>query len=158
MKKSHRSVVRYPQNQVMVLFTTLMLTSPVYAADLKILLQNALTQDPLMIEAQANEQAAISKVKESQALHYPVLAVTANQVLGQSHKDRTDYASEDFTPGLRGTLNLYSFGAISAQVERDKSKSAYFHEKIGETSEELGYTIGSEYIKALRAQESLVGS
>lgn len=128
MKKSHRSVVRYPQNQVMVLFTTLMLTSPVYAADLKILLQNALTQDPLMIEAQANEQAAISKVKESQALHYPVLAVTANQVLGQSHKDRTDYASEDFTPGLRGTLNLYSFGAISAQVERDKSKSAYFHE------------------------------
>lgn len=156
MKKSHRSVVRYPQNQVMVLFTTLMLTSPVYAADLKILLQNALTQDPLMIEAQANEQAAISKVKESQALHYPVLAVTANQVLGQSHKDRTDYASEDFTPGLRGTLNLYSFGAISAQVERDKSKSAYFHEKIGETSEELGYTIGSEYIKALRARESLV--
>ena len=104
MKKSHRSVVRYPQNQVMVLFTTLMLTSPVYAADLKILLQNALTQDPLMIEAQANEQAAISKVKESQALHYPVLAVTANQVLGQSHKDRTDYASE--TPTLARVTDI----------------------------------------------------
>src|SRR5690606_22132584 len=119
------------------------------------ILKNALQQDPLIIEAQANEQAAISKVKESQALHYPVLAVTANQILDQSHDNRADYASENFTPGLRGTLNLYSFGAISAQVERDKSKSAYFHEKTGETAEELGYSIGSEYIKALRAQESL---
>jgi adhesin transport system outer membrane protein len=113
--------VRYPQNQVMVLFTTLMLTSPVYAADLKILLQNALTQDPLMIEAQANEQRRSVKLK-SLGLALSSFGSDRKSSLGQSHKDRTDYASEDFTR-LRGTLNLYSFGAIGAQVERDKSKS-----------------------------------
>lgn len=133
----------------------LYVSSQANAVELQTILKRALEQDPLIIEAQANEQAAISKVKESQALHYPVLAVTANQILDQSHENRADYASENFTPGLRGTLNLYSFGAISAQVERDKSKSAYFHEKTGETAEELGYSIGNEYIKALRALESL---
>ena len=138
-----------------LILLSLYASSQAHAVELRTILKNALQQDPLIIEAQANEQAAISKVKESQALHYPVLAVTANQILDQSHDNRADYASENFTPGLRGTLNLYSFGAISAQVERDKSKSAYFHEKTGETAEELGYNIGSEYIKALRAQESL---
>lgn len=138
-----------------LILLSLYASSQAHAVELRTILKNALQQDPLIIEAQANEQAAISKVKESQALHYPVLAVTANQILDQSHDNRADYASENFTPGLRGTLNLYSFGAISAQVERDKSKSAYFHEKTGETAEELGYSIGSEYIKALRAQESL---
>lgn len=138
-----------------LILLSLYASSQAHAVELRTILKNALQQDPLIIEAQANEQAAISKVKESQALHYPVLAVTANQILDQSHDNRADYASENFTPGLRGTLNLYSFGAISAQVERDKSKSAYFHEKTSETAEELGYSIGSEYIKALRAQESL---
>lgn len=138
-----------------IIFIALCFSPTIQAAELQTILKTALQQDPLIIEAQANEQAAISKVKESQTLHYPVLAVTANQMLSQSHEKRSDYVSEDFTPGLRGTLNLYSFGAISAQVERDKSKSAYFHQKTGETVEELGYSIGSEYIKALRAQESL---
>ncbi len=138
-----------------ILFTALCLSSLAQAAELQTILKTALQQDPLIIEAQANEQAAISKVKESQALHYPVLAVTANQILGQSHENRADYTSEDLTPGLRGTLNLYSFGAIRAQVERDKNKSVYYQQKTGETAEELGYTIGSEYIKALRAQESI---
>ncbi len=134
---------------------SLCLSSVLHAAELQNILKIVLQQDPLIIEAQANEQAAISKVKESQALHYPVIAVTANQILNQVHDNRSNYVSEDFTPGLRSTLNLYSFGAISAQVERDKSKSAYFKQKTGETAEELGYIIGSEYIKALRAQESL---
>ncbi|WP_410169333.1 hypothetical protein, partial [Acinetobacter indicus] len=84
------------------------MSSLAQAAELQTILKMALQQDPLIIEAQANEQAAISKVKESQALHYPVLAVTANQILGQSHENRADYTSEDLTPGLRGTLNLYS--------------------------------------------------
>ena len=119
-----------------LILLSLYASSQAHAVELRTILKNALQQDPLIIEAQANEQAAISKVKESQALHYPVLAVTANQILDQSHDNRADYASENFTPGLRGTLNLYSFGAISAQVERDKSKSAYFHEKNGQTAEE----------------------
>lgn len=133
----------------------LCLSPALQAAELQSILTRALQQDPLIIEAQANEQAAVSKIKESQALHYPILAVTANQVINQSHENRADYVTEDFTPGLRGVLNLYSFGAISAQVERDKSKSIYFNQKTDETAEELGFTIGSEYIKALRAHESL---
>lgn len=131
-------------------------SSQVKALELKTLLKNALSQDPLIIEAQANEQAAISKVRESKSLHAPILSVTGNQILNQSHHKKTDYISEDFTPGVRGSVNLYSFGAISAQVERDQKKSEYFSQKVNETEEELGFTIGTEYLKALQARESLV--
>ncbi len=137
------------------LLVTLLCSTSVYAVQLKTLLKTALEQDPMMLEAQANEEAALSKVKESKALHYPTLAVTANQILDQSHESQYDYVSEDFTPGIRGSVNLYSFGAISAQVARDEKKSQYFEQKIGETAEELGYNIGSEYLKALNAHEAL---
>ena len=137
------------------LLLTLFCTSSVYAVPLKALLRTALEQDPMMLEAQANEDAALSKVKESKSLHYPTLAVTANQILDQYHQSQYDYVSEDFTPGLRGSVNLYSFGAISAQVDRDVKKSQYFEQKIDETAEELGYNIGTEYLKALNAHEAL---
>ncbi|WP_336931113.1 TolC family protein [Acinetobacter tandoii] len=137
------------------LLVTLLCSSSVYAVQLKTLLKTALEQDPMMLEAQANEEAALSKVKESKSLHYPTLALTANQILGQSHKSQYDYVSEDFTPGVKGSLNLYSFGAITAQVDRDEKKSEYFEQKIDETAEELGYNIGSEYLKALNVHEAL---
>ncbi|EOR09533.1 TolC family protein [Acinetobacter tandoii] len=137
------------------LLVTLLCSSSVYAVQLKTLLKTALEQDPMMLEAQANEEAALSRVKESKSLHYPTLALTANQILGQSHKSQYDYVSEDFTPGVKGSLNLYSFGAITAQVDRDEKKSEYFEQKIDETAEELGYNIGSEYLKALNVYEAL---
>jgi adhesin transport system outer membrane protein len=155
MRKSYTYFTRTLQKQVVVLYVALIYISPVYAADLKVLLKNALEQDPLILEAEANQQAAISKVKESQALHYPTLAVTTNQIVDQSHDDKSSYVNEDFTPGLRGSLNLYSFGAISAQVNRDKNKSEFFKYKADETSEELVYNISIEYLKALYAYESL---
>ncbi len=155
MKKCNVFARSIHSSQSIALLMALLVISPAHAVELKTLLKIALTQDPLILEAQANQQAAISKVKESKALHYPTLAVTGNQILNQSHNNRSNYVSESFTPGVRGSLNLYSFGAISAQVERDQKKSEYFNQKIDETAEELGYTIGTEYFKALRARESL---
>ena len=137
------------------LVIALFCTSSVSAVQLKTLLNTALEQDPMILEAQANEEGAKSKVKESKSLHYPTVAVTANQILDQSHESQDDYTSEDFTPGLRGSLNLYSFGAISAQVDRDQKKSEYYEQKIDETAEELSYTISTEYLKALNAHEAL---
>ncbi len=155
MKKRNKFARKACSSQTIVLLMALCFASSAQAVELKTILKTALQQDPLILEAQANEQAAISKMKESRALHYPTVAVTGNQILNQSHDDRSDYSSENFTPGLRGSLNLYSFGAISAQVDRDKKKSEYFNQKIDETAEELGFNIGTEYLKALRARESL---
>lgn len=155
MRKQNQLIKKVNKAKSVLLLLMFLTSSSVQAIDLTHLLQTALAQDPLMLEAQANQEAAMSKVKESQALHYPTLAVTSNQILNQSHENQYDYESEDFTPGLRGSLNLYSFGAISAQVDRDKNKSEYFEQKVDETEEELGYNIGTEYIKALNAHESL---
>lgn len=155
MRMRNKKVQEMTWHKRIALLVTLLCSSSVYAVQLKTLLKTALEQDPMMLEAQANEEAALSRVKESKSLHYPTLALTANQILGQSHKSQYDYVSEDFTPGVKGSLNLYSFGAITAQVDRDEKKSEYFEQKIDETAEELGYNIGSEYLKALNVYEAL---
>lgn len=155
MRMRNKKVQEMTWHKRIALLVTLLCSSSVYAVQLKTLLKTALEQDPMMLEAQANEEAALSRVKESKSLHYPTLALTANQILGQSHKSQYDYVSEDFTPGVKGSLNLYSFGAITAQVDRDEKKSEYFEKKIDETAEELGYNIGSEYLKALNIHEAL---
>ncbi len=119
------------------------------------ILRVALVRDPSVLEARANEAAARSKVKEAQALHYPVIAVTGNQILSQSHKNKADEQSTQFTPGVKATLNVFSWGAIKAQVNQEREVDRYYYYKYYETREKLGNVIAGYYLEALRAKEAL---
>ncbi len=123
------------------------------AQGLKDILKRSLVSDPVLLEAKANENAAKSTTKATRAGHYPVLALTGTQVITQKHK----YSSNDKDNGLgvRGSLNLYSWGGINAAVRRDKHKEIYYGHKYFETQEQLGGEIGKLYLTALRAKESL---
>ena len=126
---------------------------PLAAKELKDILKHSLIADPALLEARAMENVAKSTTKATRAGHYPVLTLTGTSVLAQKHK----YASNDKDDGLgvRGNLNLYSWGGISASVRRDKQKEIYQKYKYFETQEQLGSTIGKLYLTALRAKESL---
>lgn len=126
---------------------------PAGAQGLKDILKRSLASDPVLQEAKANESAAKSATKATRAGHYPVLALTGTQVITQKHK----YSSNNKNNGLgvRGSLNLYSWGGINAAVRRDKNKEIYYGHKYFETREQLGGEIGKLYLTALRAKESL---
>lgn len=128
-------------------------SQPVWAQGLKNILQKSLVSDPVLLEAKANERAAQSITKATRAGHYPVLALTGTQIIKQKHK----YSSNDRDSGLgvRGSLNVYSWGGIQAAVRRDKNKEIYHGHKYFETQEQLGSEIGRLYLTALRAKESL---
>ena len=128
-------------------------SQPVWAQGLKNILQKSLVSDPVLLEAKANERAAQSITKATRAGHYPVLALTGTQIIKQKHK----YSSNDRDSGLgvRGSLNVYSWGGIQAAVRRDKNKEIYYGHKYFETQEQLGSEIGRLYLTALRAKESL---
>ena len=83
-----------------------------------------------------------------------MLTLTGVQVLKQDNK----YSSNDRENGIgvRGSMNLYSWGGIQAAVRRDKSKEEYFKYKYFETQEQLGSEIGKLYLNALRAKEMLL--
>ncbi|EGV35453.1 TolC family protein [Neisseria weaveri] len=124
------------------------------AKELQEILRYSLVSDPVLLEAKATENAAKSTTKATRARHFPVLALTGTQMLAQKHKNDSDDVESGF--GVRGSLNLYSWGGINAAVRRDKHKETYQHHKYFETQEQLGNEIGKLYISALRAKESLL--
>lgn len=122
------------------------------AETLKSILQYALTADPSLDEARANVRAAESQVDISKAGHHPIISVSNTGVLAQKHKYTSNRRSE---PALNGKLNLYAFGAIEAEIERDKHKAGYQQYKFYETREVVGQQIGQLYLAALRAKENI---
>lgn len=124
------------------------------AQSLQSILADALVNDPQLLEAKANEIGAHNAMKATRAGHYPVLSMVGNQMLVREDDPGTPDARK-FNPGLKGTLNVYSWGGISSAVKRDKEKERYYHHKYDETREELGNTIGQLYLEAVRAQETL---
>ncbi|WP_312265922.1 TolC family protein [Neisseria sp.] len=130
-----------------------MAIQPAMAQELQSILQKSLVADPSLLEAKANIAAAHSTTKASKAGHYPVVSMVGTQVLMQDNK----YSSDDLEDsiGLKGSVNLYSWGGISASVNRDKQKEAYYTYKYYETQEQLGSEIGKLYLAALRAKESI---
>ena len=128
---------------------------PTVALPLQDIVRHSQDNDPKVHEARANESAAQSSVASAKARHYPTLALTGTQVLAQEHRYDSNKRSTSFNPGLRASLNLYSFGGIEARVNERQHSSEYYHHKISETQEELGSTIGRLYLAALRAKESI---
>lgn len=119
---------------------------------LKSILQVALEQDPSLDEARANIAMAESQTKISEAGHEPVVSLNNAGVIAQHHK----YGSERRSgPSVVGKVNLYSWGAVEAEIERDKHKEGFFQHKFYETREQVGREIGSLYLTALRAKDNI---
>ena len=126
------------------------------ARSLQSILAETLVQDPVLIEARAREREAAQLVKQTEAGHLPVLTVTGNQTLMRhepfpywdGQRRRTDVS-------LRGSMNVFSWGAIDAAVQRDQAKHRYYQYRYDDIREDLAQTIAYSYLTALRAQESL---
>lgn len=128
------------------------LPSAVEATTLKEILQVALVTDPTLDEARANISMAESQTKVSEAGHHPVISLANTNVLAQKHTHSSDRRSG---PSLVGRVNLYSWGAVEAEIARDKHKEGYFQHKFYETREQVGQKIGELYLTALRAKEDI---
>ena len=125
------------------------------AQSLESILSQALVNDPQLLEARANQMGAYNAMKATQAGHYPVFSVVGNQVLAREYDDVNTDNDKRFNPGVKGVLNIYSWGGINSAVERDRAKERYFYYKYDETREELGSTIGQLYLAAVRSREAL---
>lgn len=128
--------------------------SALAATSLNEVLQHALLQDPKLLEAKAEQDAAIQNRKASEALHYPTVALTSSQIITQHHEYESDYRRKTDV-GLQGKLNLYSWGGIDASIDRDKKKERFAYYKFFETREELGNLIATHYVTALYLNEAL---
>lgn len=126
-----------------------------YANPLKNVLVRSLVSDPVLKEADAELGAAKDRVEQAKGGHYPVVSLTGNKVLSQYHKDPSDRKETKIVPGVRGTINLYAFGAIEKEVEKNKENEKYYNFKYYESREELAYTISELYLSALQAKERI---
>ncbi|WP_133543080.1 TolC family protein [Mesocricetibacter intestinalis] len=132
-----------------LLFSTQSVSAKV---SLQQILRNAFVADPTLDEAKANINMAQSQTEVSKAGHYPVVSLTGTSVLDQKHV----YTSERRSgPGVVARVNLYAWGGIEAEVERDKAKEGYYQHKLNETQETLGQQVGELYLAALRAKENI---
>lgn len=119
---------------------------------LKDILQVALERDPTLDEARANISMAESQTKISEAGHQPVISLANTGMIAQKHTYSSNRRSG---PSVMGRINLYSWGAVEAEIERDKHKEGFFQHKFNETREQVGQQIGSLYLTALRAKENI---
>lgn len=135
-----------------------LLISPLATAkenDLKTILRYALNSDPRVLEANANVAVAEAQKNISKAGHYPVISANNTHVFTQKNKDGSKEHNKS-TPSLKGQINIFAWGGIEAAVERDAHKQSYFAHKRDETRDQIGKTIGSLYLAALRAKENIV--
>ncbi|WP_159460759.1 TolC family protein [Pasteurella testudinis] len=131
------------------------LTTVGYANPLKNVLMQSLVSDPVLKEADAELGAAKDRIEQAKGGHYPVVSLTGNKVLSQYHKDPSDRTETKVVPGVRGSINLYAFGAIEKEVEKNKENEKYYNFKYYESREELAYTIADLYLNALQAKERI---
>lgn len=133
----------------------LLFSQTTHAASLQDVLRKSLKNDPELLEAQANKQAADSDIQIAKSGHVPTLTLTATQVLAQKHRYDSQKRAKGISPGLQGKLNLYSFGGVDSRVRYSEHKYDYFHHKYYETQELVGQNIGKLYLGALRAKEAI---
>ncbi|BFU59767.1 MULTISPECIES: TolC family protein [Rodentibacter] len=120
--------------------------------ELRSIIKNAMDNDPTLDEARANIAMAESQTKISEAGHLPVVSLTGTSVVNQYHRDTSNRRSG---PGINAKVNLYAWGGIEAEIERDRHKEGYYQHKLSETREVMGQKIGQLYLTALRAKESV---
>lgn len=140
------------RNTLLFSIGLLSLPSWVQAESLKQILQHALAQDPGMDAARADIRVAESQTKISEAGHHPVVSLNQTGVLAQHHTYQNKRRSG---PSVNGKINLYSWGAVDAEIESNKHLEDYYQHKFSETREQIGQKVGQFYLGALRAKENL---
>lgn len=121
---------------------------------LKDILKNALVDDPILLEARANQESAVNRVQQAEALHWPGVRLVADQTLLEHRRRQSNVSYSKFNPRLEASVNLYSFGAIESEIAKNKSSEKYYRHKYGESREQLAYTIGDLYLTALGAKNA----
>lgn len=134
---------------------TSLISTGLYAQNLKSILTYSLTQDPSLKEARADQSAAKNRTKQARSQHLPTISVLGNQIVGQNHKYENDRKSTKFTPSVQGKLNLFSFGAIGYDVDKSLKDEEFYQYKYAETKEELGYTIANLYLEAFKIKNAI---
>lgn len=125
--------------------------APVHAASLAALIHESAQEDPSVLEARARQEQATMQTQVSRSGHWPVLGVQAQQEFDQKYKDLTN----PDPVALTGKLNLFSAGAISSRVERDKFREEFYGNKTLEAQENLAINMAQLYLSALRHAELL---
>lgn len=120
------------------------------AAALPALIQDAMSADPAILEARANEEVAGTRLESTRAQHLPVLGLQA----GGNVADPDKYYSTPFR-GAVGKVNLYAAGAIDAAIERDELRLQTQRLRTEETGEKIAFEVASLYLQALAAEELL---
>ena len=125
--------------------------APVHAAGLAALIHESAQEDPSVLEARARQEQATMQTQISRSGHWPVLGVQAQEEFNQKYKDLTN----PDPLALTGKINLFSAGAISSRVERDKFREEFYSNKTLEAQENLAITMAQLYLSALRNAELL---
>ncbi|WP_373766546.1 TolC family protein [Glaesserella sp.] len=139
--------------RLLLLVFTFSITS-VKANPLKDLLHTTLQSAPEVLEATANVDASLNRTEQSKAGHWPVVSVTGSGVITQHYKNSTNTKSR-ITPGVKAEMNLYSFGAIDKEIEKNVKEEEFYQHKLVSTQEELAYTVSQLYLKALNLKEAI---
>ncbi len=141
--------------KVMVITSLITLVSPLQAKDLRSILQYALNNDPILLEADADLQAADNRVDQAKSLHLPTVRVGGSGLIAERTKNGNNKTKNKFSPELQMKLNLYSFGAIDAEIQKNKASKDYYTNKYNVSKEQLAYKISDLYLSALTAKQSI---
>ncbi|EFD1058445.1 TolC family protein [Escherichia coli] len=131
-----------------MLFSPVVLSTP-----LNVMLSDALRNDPGIREAYADFESARNRIEQSRSAHWPKVVAIGTQPISQ--KNQYDTESNHFDPGLNAEMNLYSFGAIELDVEKNKHNAGFYRYKLAEKYEETAYEIISLYFDALKEKKAI---
>lgn len=145
----------YHRSILSILLFSSMVASSAYANNLKDILQYSLNSAPEIQEANANIEASRNRTEQAKSEHWPIVRATGSSTVSQYHRDRSDYQRKRFTPGIKAEVNLYSFGAIDKNIERNRKEEEFYQHKYISAQEDLAYTIGQLYLRALNMKESI---
>ena len=125
------------------------------AQELKLLLKQSLVKSPELLKARSDLEASKNRIEQAKSMHYPTVNLKANQFATEWHRDKDDNAEHKFEPSVEVGLNLYSFGAIEAEVDKNRAEKDYYQQQYIATKDDLAYQIGNLYIDALSAKEQI---
>ena len=125
------------------------LSSPTQTAELPALIRDALSADPAILEARANEEVAASRGQATRAMRYPTFGLQAGQYVANPGGYGKPFR------GVVGRVNLYSAGAIDAAIDREALREQSLRARTTEVRESVAANVASLYLDALRASELL---
>lgn len=143
-------------NKIAILITTLLGANQFAFAQISLqeILKTALVNDPSLLEAKAKVAEATAQTNISKSKHLPTLQVLGNQILANKQKNKNIIVEKN-NIGLQTQVNLFSWGAINDEINRDSNKQDFQSYKYEEAKELLGKKIADLYLKALQARETI---